>query len=113
MLDAKDLKKFARLPPAFNLSICRDIENAIDEYDIYRAYIARLLDRKGDMAFKNVETYLDVADDIRYENYPNEDKLIQVLGEMCSDYCDDDNLLKALNERKNSSWTERRLKRRE
>ena len=86
MLDLKELKKFAKLPPAFNLHLEREIEQAIDEYDKYRAYIVRLIDRKGEMAFRNPETYLDIADDIRYEKYPDEEKLIQVIGDMYNDY---------------------------
>ena len=86
MLDVEELKKFAKLPPAFNLRLQREIEQAIDEYDKYRGYIARLIDRKGEMAFRNPETYLDVADDIRYEKYPDEEKLIQVIGDMYNDY---------------------------
>ena len=74
------------MPPAFNLHLEREIEQAIDEYDKYRAYIVRLIDRKGEMAFRNPETYLDIADDIRYEKYPDEDKLIQVIGDIYNDY---------------------------
>ena len=87
MLDSQDLKKFAKLPPAFNQHICRDIERAIDEYDKYRAYIAKLIDRKGEMAFQDAQTYFDIADDIRFENYPNEEKLIQVVNDIYKDNC--------------------------
>lgn len=101
MLDIEELKKFAKMPYSFNGRLTCEIEQVIDEYDAYRGYLARLIDRKGEMAFQNVETYFDIADDIRYENYPNEEKLLSVLGDMCSDYCGDDNILKALEGREN------------
>ena len=97
MLDLKELKKFAALPSAFNLRLEREIEQAIDEYDEYRAYIVRLIDRKGEMAFRNPNTYLDVADDIRYEKYPDEEKLIQVIGDIYNDYFGAEGFLKGRN----------------
>lgn len=92
-----------RLAPEFNENLKRDIERAIDLYDDYRNYVVRLVQRKGDDAYKNVDTYFDIVDDIIYENYPRdfENKIIQILGDMCIEYCGNDKILKAIDERRN------------
>ena len=102
MLDLKDLKKFVHLAPEFSEKLKCDIEDAIDLYDDYRGYVVRLVNRKGDNAYKSVDTYFDIVDNILYENYPRdfENKIIQILGDMCYEYCGNDKILKALDERR-------------
>ena len=102
MLDFKDLKKFVHLAPEFSEKLNRDIERAIDLYDNYRSYVVRLVQRKGDDAYKSAETYFDIVDDVRYESYPRdfENKIVQILGDMCYEYCGNDKILKALDERR-------------
>ena len=91
MLDYKDLKKFIDLPTEFNSNIFRDIEAALDEYDVCRAYIRLKLEKYGDDAFKNPDAYESVGDCIVSVNHPeqfiNMTKLLAALKQMKAEFC--------------------------
>lgn len=101
MLDAQELKKFLNLPDVFNNLTSREMKKSLDEYDEYRAFIVRMINRHGEDAYKNVDTYFSVTDDIKWEHFPKpvEEKFIAVIGDMCLEYCGNDKILDELQRR--------------
>ena len=89
MLNRKGLKKFIDLPPEFSHNIISDIETALDDYDVCRAYVGCRLDFYGKSAFKYADTYDSVSRDILEETLPKsfKQKLLATLHRMKIEYC--------------------------
>lgn len=92
MIDIDDLKTFAQLPHIFSAKLYRDIQDAISEYDGYKAYIVRVLEFYGEDAYKNPDAYREVEYDVLNLKLPvsAERRILAVIEQMRKEYTIDD-----------------------
>ncbi len=89
MIDLDDLKTFAKLPHIFTVKLYREIQDAINDYDGYKAYVIRRLEYYGEGAYKNPDTYTEVKYDVLNDRLPEptERRILAVIEQMKLQNC--------------------------
>jgi len=92
MIDLDNLKTFAKLPHIFTARLYREIQETIQTYDGYKAYIVSELERYGEDAYKNPDAYTEVQYDVLNLKLPDEPerRLLAIIEQMKKEYVSND-----------------------